>query len=140
MSSRRVLRGVLVLLALFVLVTGLLEIVVGPSLLPGTPRVSTTVDSNYRFFAGIWCALGVVLLAVARRPAEHATAFRMAFGAVFLGGVARGVSYLDVGAPHPLHTAFIGVELLLPPLMLLWYARVHRTAPAGTLRGEGERL
>jgi hypothetical protein len=131
---------VLVLLALFVLVTGLLEIVVGPSLLPGDNDVSTTVDSNYRFFAGVWCALGIVLLAVARRPEDHAAAFRAAFGAVFLGGIARGVSYLDVGAPHPMHTAFIGVELFLPPLMLLWYARAHRTTPVRPLRGEGERL
>jgi hypothetical protein len=32
-----------------------------------------------------------------------------------------------VGAPHAMHTAFIGVELLLPPLMLLWYTRARAT-------------
>ncbi|MEV3988657.1 DUF4345 domain-containing protein [Streptomyces sp. NPDC049837] len=127
MSSRRAFRSVLVLLALFVLVTGALEIVVGPSLLPGSPDVSTTVDSNYRFFAGIWCALGIVLTIAARDPESHAPALRAVFGAVFLGGVARAVSYLDAGAPHAMHTAFIGVELILPPLMLLWYSRVRAT-------------
>lgn len=59
---------------------------------------------------------------------------------MFLGGVARGISYLDVGAPHPLHTAFIGVELLLPPLMLLWYARVYPSVRTRPLRGGGARL
>ncbi|MER7112391.1 DUF4345 domain-containing protein [Streptomyces sp. NPDC000229] len=127
MSARRGFQSVLVLLAVFVLVTGLLEIIVGPSLLPGSPNVSTTVDSNYRFFAGIWCSLGVILMIAARHPDRHAPALRAVFGAVFLGGVARGISYLDVGAPHAMHTAFIGVELLLPPLMLLWYTRVRAT-------------
>ncbi|WP_344360438.1 DUF4345 domain-containing protein [Streptomyces gobitricini] len=140
MSSRRGFQWVLTLLTLFVLVTGVLEMVVGPSLLPGDPEVSTTVDSNYRFFAGIWCALGLVLAVASRRPEDHAAAVWAAFGAVFLGGIARGVSYLDVGAPHPVHTAFIGVELLLPPMMLLWYTRVRRTAPVRPLRAGGERL
>ncbi|QGV82141.1 DUF4345 domain-containing protein [Streptomyces ficellus] len=125
MSSRHAFRCVLALLALFVLVTGVLEIAVGPSLLPGGPDVDTTVDSNYRFFAGIWCSLGIVLAVAARDPGGHATPLRAVFGAVFLGGIARGVSYLDVGAPHALHTAFIGVELLLPPLLLLWYGRLY---------------
>ncbi|OKK03604.1 hypothetical protein AMK26_19295 [Streptomyces sp. CB03234] len=127
MSARRGFQSVLVLLAVFVLVTGALEIIVGPSLLPGDPEVSTTVDSNYRFFAGIWCSLGIILAVAARRPDSHAPALRAVFGAVFLGGVARGISYLDVGAPHAMHTAFIGVELLLPPLMLFWYTRIHPT-------------
>ncbi|RST19234.1 DUF4345 domain-containing protein [Streptomyces sp. WAC05374] len=127
MSSRRAFRSVLVLLALFVLVTGVLEIVVGPSLLPGNNEVSPTVDSNYRFFAAIWCALGVVLMAAAKDPDAHAPALRAVFGAVFLGGVARAVSYVDAGAPHAMLTAFIGVELLLPPLLLLWYSRTRVT-------------
>ncbi|MFF8289492.1 DUF4345 domain-containing protein [Streptomyces sp. NPDC016309] len=140
MSAHQGFRWVLVLLASFVTATGLLEIAVGPALLPGSPEVPPTVDSNYRFFAGVWCALGIVMLRTARRPGDHAATLRAVFGAVFLGGLARGVSYIDAGAPHPVHAAFIGVELLLPPLMLLWYTRTHPAVPAGPLRGAGERL
>ncbi|MFJ8584494.1 DUF4345 domain-containing protein [Streptomyces sp. NPDC093595] len=129
MSSRVTFRTVLFLLALVVLGTGAVEIALGPAALPGSPDVPPTVDSNYRFFAGIWTAAGIVLMPAVRHPERHGTALRAVFGAVFLGGLARGISYLSAGAPHVLHTAFIGVELVLPPLMLLWYGRLTRTAP-----------
>ncbi|MCX4824564.1 DUF4345 domain-containing protein [Streptomyces sp. NBC_01142] len=133
MPSRRMFQGVLTLLGVILMGTGTPDIIVGVAALPGSPDASTTVDSNYRFFAGVWFTLGIVLLAAVRRPESHGLALRGIFGAVFVGGVARGVSYLAVGAPHVMHTAFIGVELLLPPLLLLWYGRLTRTAvPAVT--------
>ncbi|CAL9675664.1 hypothetical protein SUDANB105_07863 [Streptomyces sp. enrichment culture] len=131
MSLRRSLQTVLVLLGLFVLGTGVLDVVAGPAALPGHPEVSTTVDSNYRFFAGVWSMLGLVLLGLARRVQTNGPGLRVVFAAVFLGGLARLVSFLTVGAPHPLHTAFIGVELLLPPLLLVWHSRVARSRSQG---------
>ncbi|WP_175407359.1 DUF4345 domain-containing protein [Streptomyces sp. TRM64462] len=132
-SHRRTFQGVLILLGLVVLGTGALDIVSGTTALPGDPYAGPTLDSNYRFFAGVWCALGLVLFAAAPRPEDHALALRGVFAAVFAGGLARGVSYLAVGAPHALFTAFIGVELLLPPLLLLWYGRLSgaRSGRAG---------
>ncbi|MFI7415614.1 DUF4345 domain-containing protein [Streptomyces sp. NPDC049627] len=127
MPFRRTLQTVLVLLALIVLGTGGLDIVAGPAALPGHPEVSTTVDSNYRFFAGVWTTLGLVLLRLVPHVERNGAALRVVFGAVFLGGVARLVSFLAVGAPHPLHTAFIGVELLLPPALLAWQTRLARS-------------
>ncbi len=126
MSSRHGFQWVLFALALVVVATALADIAVGPSVLPGRPEAGPTLDSNYRFFAGVWCAVGIVLLTALRDVERHALALRAVFGAVFLGGVARGVSYLAAGPPHALHTAFIGVELLLPPLLLLWSLRVCR--------------
>lgn len=131
-SPRRWFQSVLLLLGLVVVGTALADITVGPSVLPGSPEATTTLDSNYRFFAGIWCTLGLVLLAVVRHVERHALALRAVFGAVFIGGLARGVSYLAVGAPHALFTVGIGVELLLPPLLFLWSLRVCREpAPPG---------
>ncbi|GAA4894875.1 DUF4345 domain-containing protein [Streptomyces coeruleoprunus] len=128
MRARRTFQGTLILLGLVVLGTGMVDIVQGTAALPGDPYAGPTLDSNYRFFAGVWCTLGIVLLAAVPRPDRHALAVRGAFAAVFVGGVARAVSYLAVGSPHPLHVAFIVVELLLPPPLLLWYGRTTRTA------------
>ncbi|MCH0543301.1 DUF4345 domain-containing protein [Streptomyces sp. MUM 203J] len=125
-TSHRAFRSVLVLLGLVIVGTALADITAGPSVLPGSPGATPTLDSNYRFFAGIWCALGVVLLAAARHAGRHVSGVRVVCGAVFLGGLARTVSYLAAGAPHPLFVAGIGVELLVPPLLLLWSARVPR--------------
>ncbi|MFE3326603.1 DUF4345 domain-containing protein [Streptomyces sp. NPDC059176] len=133
MSSRRTFQGVLALLGVVVLCTGAPDVVAGPAALPGDLDVSTTLDSNYRFFAGVWCALGIALLAAARQPEGHGALVRVVFGAVFLGGSTRAVSYFAVGAPHAVYASFIAVELILPPALMLWYGRVvkreSRTAP-----------
>lgn len=133
MSSRRTFQGVLALLGLVVLGTGTPDVVAGPAALPGSLDVSTTLDSNYRFFAGVWCALGIALLMAARRPESHGAVVRAVFGAVFFGGLTRAISYLAVGAPHAVYAAFIGVELVLPPVLMLWYGRAMRREPGTPL-------
>ncbi|MEG3630745.1 DUF4345 domain-containing protein [Streptomyces poriticola] len=119
-------RSVLVLLGLVIVGTALADIAMGPSILPGSPEVTPTLDSNYRFFAGIWCAIGITMLAAAWKTGLHVHGVRVVCGAVFLGGLTRTVSYLAAGAPHAVFVVGIGVELLVPPLLLLWSARVHR--------------
>ncbi|MFH8371692.1 DUF4345 domain-containing protein [Streptomyces sp. NPDC018031] len=124
MSSRDAFRGTLAVLGLIVVGTGVPDVVAGPGAVPGSHDVGATLDSNYRFFAGVWCALGLALLAAARQPEEHAPVLRAVFGAVFAGGLTRGVSCVAVGTPHALYASFIAVELLLPPLLMLWYGRL----------------
>ncbi|WP_433273402.1 DUF4345 domain-containing protein [Actinosynnema sp. CS-041913] len=125
----KALRVVLVLLGLFVVGTGLMDVVVGPSALPGSPTASPTLDSHYRFFATMWLALGVVLLALVPRVETSTTALRGVCAAVFAGGLARIVSLIAVGPPHGLLVFFIGVELVLPPVLVWWQRTV---SPAST--------
>ncbi|WP_309114337.1 DUF4345 domain-containing protein [Saccharothrix sp.] len=124
----RVFQGVLVVLGLFMLVTGSLDVVVGPALLPGAPEAVPTLDSHYRFFAALWLFLGVALLSVVRRVREAAKVLRYVCAAVFVGGLARVVSLVSVGTPHVLMVVFIGIELVLPPLLLWWHWSLTRPA------------
>ena len=41
-----------------------------------------------------------------------------------IGGVARLVSWATHGAPAPLVVVLAASELLIPPLLLIWYAKV----------------
>jgi hypothetical protein len=116
---------VLVLLGLFVAGTGLLEVVLGPSvLLPGSPRPEPTLDSNYRFFAAMWLAVGVALLSVVPRVREATTVLRFVSAAVFVGGLARIASWLAVGQPHALMLVLLAIELIVPPVLVLWQRRL----------------
>jgi Domain of unknown function (DUF4345) len=39
----------------------------------------------------------------------------------FVGGIGRAISYATVGAPHPVFTLLMWIELVLPPILLvLW--------------------
>ncbi len=112
-------------LGLFVAGTGLLEVVFGPAvLLPGSPEAVPTLDSNYRFFAVMWLAIGVAMLSVVPRVREATTVLRFVSAAVFVGGLARIVSWLDTGQPHGLMVVLLGVELILPPVLVLWQRRL----------------
>lgn len=124
----RVFQGVLVLVGLFMLVTGLLDVIVGPALLPGGPSAEPTLDSHYRFFATLWLFLGVAVLSVVRRVREATGVLRYVCAAVFVGGLARIVSLVSVGTPHVLMVAFIGIELVLPPLLVWWQWTLTRPA------------
>ncbi|MDQ3403626.1 MAG: DUF4345 domain-containing protein [Actinomycetota bacterium] len=123
----RALRVVLVVLGVFVIVTGALDIVIGTATLPGNTDVPTNVDSNYRFFAAIWLMLGLVLLWIVPRVREATAPLRVVCAAVFVGGLARVMSLIVAGVPDPLLVAFIGVELIVPPVLLVWQASVRKS-------------
>lgn len=123
MRSLRAFQVLLVFLALFVVAVGTMDILFGTAPLPGDTSVSPDVDSNYRFFAAIFLAVGVLLLWVALRPLERdrSLALWWASGAVFLGGLARILSLLVAGAPTPLFYALLTLELVAPPVLVLWH-------------------
>lgn len=118
-------QAVLVVLGLFVAGTGLLEVVLGPTvLLPGGPRPEPTLDSNYRFFAAMWLAIGVALLSVVPRVREATTVLHFVSAAVFVGGLARVASWLAVGQPHAMMLVLLAIELIVPPVLVLWQRRL----------------
>jgi hypothetical protein len=118
-------QAVLVVLGLFVAGTGLLEVVLGPTvLLPGSPRPEPTLDSNYRFFSAMWLAIGMAMLSVVPRVREATAVLRFVSAAVFVGGLARIVSWLAVGQPHAMMLVLLAIELTVPPVLVLWQRRL----------------
>ena len=88
--------------------------------LPSAP----VLDSNLRFFGGVWLGLGLAMLWLVPGIEHQGILFRAVWGAIFLGGVGRVLSWLRIGAPPK---PFIGVtvlELLGAPLFIYWQSRV----------------
>jgi hypothetical protein len=117
-------RVVLVVVGLFIAGTGLLEAVVGPALLPGDQQATASVDSNYRFFAVSWMALGVALLMAVNKIEESTNVIRGVSAVVFAGGIVRIISLVVDGEPHMMIYALLAVELVAPPLLVLWHNRI----------------
>ncbi|WP_202638852.1 DUF4345 domain-containing protein [Bailinhaonella thermotolerans] len=130
MTARRAFQGALVLLGLVIVGTAGIDLALGPFAVPGDHRINASLDNNYRFFAGVWLALGLVLLSAVRR-APHATgAVRVVCAATFAGGLARLLSLAAAGASEPLYLAFIGIELVVPAALVLWQNRLIARDPA----------
>jgi Domain of unknown function (DUF4345) len=101
--SRRILQVLTAILGLIPFVTGMLAMTgvddpVYASL--GMPR-SPVLDSNLRFFAGVWLGLGIALLWLIPSIERQSTLFRAVWGAVFLGGIGRLLSITLIGLPPP---------------------------------------
>ena len=124
--SKRALQIVTGILGLIPVATGLIGLLgVGDPLYAAAhvPR-SPLVDSNLRFFAGLWLGLGLALLWLVPRIDTQTVLFRAIWGAIFVGGIGRLLSTVFVATPPPPFIGFTALEILGAPIFVYWQARV----------------
>ncbi|MBT2517599.1 DUF4345 domain-containing protein [Streptomyces sp. ISL-90] len=122
--NRRALLIVMGVLGSIATTSGLLGVIVGPEGIPGGGPTTASVDSEYRFVNVFWLAAGLLLLWSLRRAEEHARLARAILVIAAVGGLARLLSVLIVGWPHPVFIATIVLELAVVPLVIWWHSRV----------------
>jgi hypothetical protein len=118
-------RGLQVVLAVGGLVaigTGLLHIAGGVSTFPGSPSAENAADNEARFLAAFWVAFGALAVWAVPRVERETLVVRALGGALFLGGLARLVSIIDVGEPDSLQYVLMAIELVLGPVLIGWQA------------------
>lgn len=91
----------------------------------GLPR-DPLLDSNLRFFGGVWLGLGLAVFWLVPRLLTQIALFRAVWGMIFLGGVGRLLSMLIVGMPPLPFVAFTLLELVGAPAFVAWHARLVR--------------
>lgn len=89
---------------------------------------NVVLDSNLRFLSGVWLAAGLVILSIVPRIERETALFRVLWGMIFLGGVGRVLSLVQVGSPPVPFLGVLGLELIGAPLFVAWQARVARAA------------
>jgi uncharacterized protein DUF4345 len=89
----------------------------------GLPR-SPLLDSNLRFFGGLWAGVGIAMLWLVPSIERRGVLFRSIWGAIFLGGVGRLLSIMSVGAPPVRFVGFTALEIVGAPLFVYWQHRV----------------
>tara|TARA_R100000365_G_C2709996_1_gene45710 strand:- start:117 stop:506 length:390 start_codon:yes stop_codon:yes gene_type:complete len=121
------LRTLLILCAIFALLTGLTDVVLGSSSLDfiGDPLSepsagNATLDSQVRFFGVVWAGYGVVLFYALRDLVENKTFIQLILFLVFLSGIGRLISLLLFGLPAVPMIAATALELIAMPILILW--------------------
>jgi Domain of unknown function (DUF4345) len=84
------------------------------------------LSSQNRFYGVAFSLYGVLLLICAGNVVKYQTILRAALWVFFAAGIARFIAMATHGLPPPLVLALLASELLLPPLLLFWLARVLR--------------
>jgi len=93
---------------------------------PGEGAWPAVMDSELRFYAALWGAYGVILVTVARSLDIHGRWIPWLALVFFLGGLGRALSMVLVGPPHPMFVVLMGLELALPPLIMVVWRAVRR--------------
>lgn len=128
-GGRRGLQIVLGTLSLIPFASGAAGVLLGPRALPGVDApVPTDVDSEYRYTHAMWFTAAPILWRALPRIEEETATVRAVSAAVFLGGVARLVSWRVMGRPHPVLVGATALELAGIPVLLAWQRQVARLA------------
>jgi hypothetical protein len=132
--NKRPLQVTTALLAVIPIVTGIVIMLRGiddplyASL--ALPR-SALLDSNMRFFAGVWLGAGIAMLWLVPSIERQGVLFRALWGAIFLGGVGRLLSMAAMGMPPAPFVGLTVLEIIGAPGFVYWQ---HRVARAGRLQ------
>jgi hypothetical protein len=89
---------------------------------------NVVLDSNLRFFAGVWIGVGVCVFRTLRGIERQGPLFRALWGMIFLGGVGRLCSIADAGRPPAPLLGVLALEIVGAPLFVLWHRQVERSA------------
>lgn len=128
--SRRALQVTTALLGAVPVITGVVGMMgLGDPLYAGLnlPQ-DATLDSNMRFFGGVWLGLGLCVWWLAPRVATQTVLFRAAWLMIALGGVGRLLSMAVVGLPLTPFIGFAALEIVGAPLFIWWQHRVAQDA------------
>jgi len=122
--GKRGLQIVCGILAVIPVVTGLIGLLgTSDPLYAGVPA-NVLLDTNLRFFAGVWLVLGLALLWIVPRIDRETALFRVLWAMVFAGGIGRLVSMLVLAVPPAPFIAFTVLELVGAPLIVWWHSRL----------------
>ena len=86
------------------------------------------LDSNLRFFGGLWLVLGLSIYWLIPRIDRQTVLFRLLWLMIFAGGIGRLISMFFLGLPPLPFIGFTALEIIGAPLFIAWQSRVAKDA------------
>jgi hypothetical protein len=124
--GRRALQLVVAIACILPLWVGGTGIVRGPAAFGHPGQVPIDLDSHFRYISGIFFATGIGFLSCIPAIERRGARFRLLGMMIVVGGLARGLSWLAVGAPSTGHQLGLVMETVVVPLLMLWQWRLAR--------------
>jgi hypothetical protein len=118
----RLFQAICAVLGLIPIITGVLSLMGlhNPEYRAAGIPMHVVLDSNLRFYGGIWLGLGVVFLWMVPRLRTETLLFRSFALMIFIGGIGRLIAMFAVGMPPVPFIAFTALEIVGMPLLAWW--------------------
>ena len=94
--------------------------------------VSAPLDNQFRYLSAFYLSLFLLIWYVLGNLEERGTVLRILILAIFLGGLARLYSYMNVGVPEPRQMAGMALELG-SPILALWHRIIVNNPKYGNI-------
>ena len=91
----------------------------------GVPPI-VLLDTNLRFFSGVWVGLGLALWSLIPTIERQTVLFRVLWGMIFIGGIGRLLSMIMLEWPPVPFVGFTAIEIVGAPLFIWWQSHVAR--------------
>jgi hypothetical protein len=85
------------------------------------------LDSNLRFFSGVWLGLGIALFSILKNIENETKIFRIIWTCIFLGGIGRLLLILIYGIPPIPFIGFTVLEIVGAPIFIYWQNKISNT-------------
>lgn len=128
-AERRLLQIAVALACTVPLTMGGLSVFRGVAIIKGVP-VQPDLDSHFRYLSGIFLAVGIAFATCIPAIERKSARFRLLGAMVVAGGLARLLSWAELGTPGLGHRLGLAMELGVVPLLLIWQGRVARRGSA----------
>lgn len=122
-SSFKILLMILSLIPLYFAVTGIWG---GAASNNEGVEVSAALDNQYRYLSGYYISLFLGIWYVLGDIDNRGTVLRLFVLALFIGGLARLLSYAQIGQPPLLATVGMALELG-SPILVIWHRMLEKT-------------
>jgi hypothetical protein len=127
-TEKALLQAVVGLACLVPLMAGSMGVLRGVAWLHGD---GVSLDSQFRYMSGIFLGLGIAFVSCIP-GIEHKTGrFRLLGVLAVLGGLARGLSWIELGPPDTGMRFGLVMELLVLPCLMLWQGSLARRIGTG---------
>ncbi len=126
-SSERLLQLAIAVFGLVPVSAGLTGVILGP-VMAADGVYGVSADSHFRYLSGLLLGIGIAFWSTIPKLAQNGSRFRLLTLIVFIGGLGRLLSLVEMGAPSTPMLFGLTMELAVTPALCLWQSRIATSA------------
>lgn len=129
-AERRAFKIIVVAASIVPIAAGAAGVLAGPRMLHGVGTASADLESHFRYLSGLLLGIGLAFVASVIDLDRRGGLYRGLSLIVIIGGLGRLLGAIERGTPTGANRLAFVMELVVVPLLLIWFGRIERQTDA----------